>query len=869
MHKAIVIGKEASTHRDVSISAEARSRSTYIIGAPGSGKSALLENIVNQDMTNDDGLCFLDPHEDSAERLLSCVPPSRSSDVIFWDSADSERPFGLNPFLCDDPRMVDNTAGKFVAAMASFGEYAEAFQNAPRMRGMLQNLARTFIINQGSTLVETCDFLTDARFRHTFYPALASRPPLLRFWEDFDRKKVARQDELTESTLNKLDRFQMDNIMRGIFGQSHPKLRLDSAMQEGKIVIIKLNASRLGPDNAALVGAFVIWELFQAALARAQIPEHSRRTFHIIADEFQTFASTALERLIEEVRKYRVDVTIAHQARAQLGDRAQSSTLLARNKIVFQTIGIDAIHLAREFPVTPPEPVITGRRPKLALVPNPLDHLNTHPHENREVVTAHRNVRNCLDKLFDGLKSGAIRPLGMSYIISEKLNDLSEYRHRLEQKINELLYLAMCDRDKPSKTLNKPDFGQWYQAYLDRDKPPKTSNTLNVLREEIDILIEFIYKFRLREMQTIRSVSSMTFGFASFMILNRSRAGAAAEIWDTDKYYHDYDCACAIANLFDYSLPEKRVLPIHEGAYKAQRREITLPQEKIVFDRFKGSNGGFVRLCVNTNISPLSAVEPHADIPSDVDANITWEAWQEFIEQENLRRSPDKQYDAASLYMNCNDDPLELTLGRYHELVAKKRCAWAQAEQQKKNSQHSSNTAYHLPHWWFEARSALFFYVQENAIARAVESLASLLSDQPCYTNTGQYEPIYEQPRSYSDLRDEKVEIFVGLPQYMAQALVIEGGKSVEHTIETYPPPKPTYVGERLAPMIREDSRQNYGCDRGEIEEEIEARFSRRSRNEVKSEANNLSKSPELGTIKHDPPSDLPFTDDDELAEDK
>src|SRR4051812_28609955 len=107
----VLIGKNTTTQQDVSISEAGRRLSMYIIGTPGTGKSTLLERMALQDMHNGDGLCFLDPHEDSARSLLRWVPDHRKDDVIFWNPTDKEHPLGLNPFYCPNPEEVDARAG--------------------------------------------------------------------------------------------------------------------------------------------------------------------------------------------------------------------------------------------------------------------------------------------------------------------------------------------------------------------------------------------------------------------------------------------------------------------------------------------------------------------------------------------------------------------------------------------------------------------------------------------------------------------------------------------------------------------------------------------------------------------------------------
>ena len=61
-----------------------RRRHLYIIGQTGTGKSALLKNMIRQDIERGEGVCFIDPHGDTVEEILGYVPESRMGDVIYF-----------------------------------------------------------------------------------------------------------------------------------------------------------------------------------------------------------------------------------------------------------------------------------------------------------------------------------------------------------------------------------------------------------------------------------------------------------------------------------------------------------------------------------------------------------------------------------------------------------------------------------------------------------------------------------------------------------------------------------------------------------------------------------------------------------------
>lgn len=483
--KYVTLGRDIQTGEVVTLSEEARYLSLYILGKTGTGKSNLLAQIACQDIGNGDGLCLLDPHDDLAAYVLARVPYHRVDDVILLDPTDVERPFGLNPFACLEPHnflKVTSTADNFIAALGGLAEFADIFASAPRMKNVLHHMALTFVVNQGHTLAEAPEFLSNADFRLRFYDAL--RPdhlPVLRFWERLDERPKREQRDMVESSLNKLERFQSNPLMRAIFGQP-TSIDFRSAMDEGKIIIVKLNRRDIGEDNAAFIGAFIVWDILQAALSRSNIPEYERRPFHLIADEFQTFMTTAFPTLQKESRKFRVDTTVAHQERTTLNDAARAATLVVRNKVVFEVIGRDAEELVSEFKINVPEPATERFEPTYELVPGVMEHLKTHGHANSNVISYFRSILGDLNDIYQDAdrllkyRSSGPDPIAPAF-------DLSFYRQAFLLAIDAFLYEAMRSGVEPQSEFNTLDWGS-------RDKLKVKNRSRRMVAKHIDKVYE-------------------------------------------------------------------------------------------------------------------------------------------------------------------------------------------------------------------------------------------------------------------------------------------------------------------------------------------------------------------------------------------
>jgi hypothetical protein len=95
-------------------------------------------------------------------------------------------------------------------------------------------------------------------------------------------------------------------------------------MDGKKILLVNLAKGKVGEINAKLLGLIIVSKLQMTALSRADIPEAERNDFYLYVDEFQNFITDAFSTILSEARKYRLNLVIAHQFLAQLGQGAGS-----------------------------------------------------------------------------------------------------------------------------------------------------------------------------------------------------------------------------------------------------------------------------------------------------------------------------------------------------------------------------------------------------------------------------------------------------------------------------------------------------------------------------------------------------------------
>lgn len=349
-----ILGQTIEGEQLIRLDSDARARGIYVIGSTGTGKTTLLQSLAYQDIRAGDGVCVLDPHGDMIDWLLERIPSEREQDVVFFNPAEEDRPFGLNLLACerDDPKQVRWVVSTIMATIRRLYEWSWG----PRLEHVLGHTLWTAMAIQDSTLIEVLLLLTDEDYRNPKIKQLKT-PLLKNFWKMFPERQ-REQLEFISSTVNKLTPFLLDKSMQNIVGQTENSFDLRELMDKKKILLVNLSKGDLGENNASLLGSVIINLILMAALSRRDMHPDERKElpFHVIVDEYQNFAGDSFSVLQSEARKYAVDLVVAHQFRDQLTVENRGSALNVGNFICFRTTGVDGPELAGQFDNTPPEP---------------------------------------------------------------------------------------------------------------------------------------------------------------------------------------------------------------------------------------------------------------------------------------------------------------------------------------------------------------------------------------------------------------------------------------------------------------------------------------------------------------------------------
>ncbi|KKQ04505.1 MAG: hypothetical protein US15_C0053G0002 [Candidatus Moranbacteria bacterium GW2011_GWF1_36_4] len=332
------------------IKTDDRRRHIYVIGKTGMGKTNLLEHLVIQDIRNGHGVAYIDPHGDTAEKILKAVPAERINDVIYLNPSDAEYPIAFNIL-----EAVDEDKKNLVAS-GMMGVFKKIWPDvwSPRMEYILNNTILALLDYPGSTMLGVSRMMSDKDYRKRVYVKIKD-PVVKSFWiNEFDKWEDRFRKEAVAAIQNKVGQFLSSSVIRHIVGQPKSTIDMREIMDNKKILIVNLSKGRIGEDAMRLLGGMIVTKIQLGVMGRVDIPEDERKDFYLHVDEFQNFATESFASILSEARKYRLSLTLAHQYISQLvidGNATVRDAVFGNvgTIIAFRVGAEDAEQLEKEF----------------------------------------------------------------------------------------------------------------------------------------------------------------------------------------------------------------------------------------------------------------------------------------------------------------------------------------------------------------------------------------------------------------------------------------------------------------------------------------------------------------------------------------
>jgi hypothetical protein len=324
-----------------------RQRLTHILllGRTGTGKSSLIDSMIEQDIRAGRGFLAIKFHDDH-KRILSAIAAEEtrtgkdlSVRTIVIDPSDPQYSIGLNPLeisggLSAFIQIAEvSTIIRTHAHLENFGPQTEEL-----LRNSLHLLADSHL-----TLIELAPLLTNSVFRLSLMKNVTNAEVQSYFENRFEQLSDAMHRSMTNPVLNKTSAFTADPHFRHLLGQKQSTFSLIDAIDAGCFIILALPKNRLG-EQTAMIASVLLAKLKNSVFQRKR-----RELFTIYADEIQNLVSSesSLEVMFSELRKFGLGMIVANQYLDQYPPQLRSAVLAIGTHICFQLSSADADKMAQ------------------------------------------------------------------------------------------------------------------------------------------------------------------------------------------------------------------------------------------------------------------------------------------------------------------------------------------------------------------------------------------------------------------------------------------------------------------------------------------------------------------------------------------
>lgn len=334
----------------------------HIVAGSGHGKTQTLQHIILADIERAKrekfGFVLIDSQGDLIDKItkLAVFDPDHgelANRLVIIDPNDLKHPAGLNLFDHNLSRFEQFSELEqekiFHGVLELYGYIFSALLGAEltQKQGVVfTNLARAMMMIPDPTIYTFYDFVEDGTKFRSYIEKLDGIPR--RFFETQFFTKT--YDQTRQQIITRLLGVLGNPAFERMF--AHPKNNIDmfAAMQRGDIVLVNTAKDLLKSEGSSILGRFFIALITQATLARAAISERERIPYHLYIDEAQEYFDRKTDELLNQGRKFRVGVTLAHQHLSQL-DTELKATLKASTsiKLAGGVNHADALALAQEM----------------------------------------------------------------------------------------------------------------------------------------------------------------------------------------------------------------------------------------------------------------------------------------------------------------------------------------------------------------------------------------------------------------------------------------------------------------------------------------------------------------------------------------
>lgn len=333
---------------------------THILAGSGHGKTQTLQHFVLTDLKQLEppGLVIIDSQGDMIRNIsrLRLFEGTQADRLILIDPRDVEHPPALNMFDVNLDRIGQYSTADREQILNGVIELYEYFfgsllgaELTQKQTLIFRYLARLMIHIPAATIRTMIELMGDTKPYQSVIDTMPESTRMFFNKEFGDRSYTDTRTQIKRRLYGIIENQTFERMF------SSPRNRIDipAALNQGKVVLVN-TAKDFLKGGSSILGRYFIALTLQAALERAAVAESARRPAFLYIDEAAEYFDNNIDSLLNQARKYKLGIVMAHQYLDQLAGGLRSS--IAANTSIKFAGGVsdrDARSMAADMRTTP------------------------------------------------------------------------------------------------------------------------------------------------------------------------------------------------------------------------------------------------------------------------------------------------------------------------------------------------------------------------------------------------------------------------------------------------------------------------------------------------------------------------------------
>jgi len=296
-----------------------RGKHIYIAGKTQQGKTTLMASIIQQDIEHGAGVCVLDPKPSTTskpnlvETILRHIPPTRQKDIVYFSAA---APFSLDIMSWETEEERQTLAADLVQTFRQLS--SNSSDEGTRWPGILRFAIHTLILAKSCSFLDIYNFLVDPpKVESLFRTKILERIKDPKYHAYWNKSYPLFPNDAAVPILNRMTQHILVDPLSIMLGANKADYSIEDIIRNRKILLVDLTGA--GKETGNFIGTLFVSRIQQAVFRGLDVP------FHLFADEFQNFQTSAFDTILSEAGQLGLRLTLANQYVGQMEERIRKA----------------------------------------------------------------------------------------------------------------------------------------------------------------------------------------------------------------------------------------------------------------------------------------------------------------------------------------------------------------------------------------------------------------------------------------------------------------------------------------------------------------------------------------------------------------